>query len=63
MKYITLLFILTLTSCTTIAYRKDNTMILKGYGAKQASWEQDGNKYSISRGEPLKIPELLPTEK
>lgn len=56
-----LLLIVFLCGCSTTAYRKGDCMILKGYGAASASWESEGEKYSISRVEPVKMPDLIPT--
>ena len=59
MRYLILLIFL--VGCTTTAHREGNFMVLKGYGAKEASWEKDGEKYSISRDKAIPIPDIIPT--
>ena len=43
--------------CAVTAYREGDTMTLKGFGAKKATWPEG---YSIEKEEPIKIPDLLP---
>ena len=56
-----LLLLLFLIGCTVTANRKGDELTLSGFGAQSASWEKDGEKYSISKAEPMKVPEILPT--
>ena len=56
---ILLLFCLLSISCAITANRKGDKLILRGYGAKSASWEKDGEKYSIEKSEPIKVPEII----
>ena len=49
--------------CAVIAEREGNSMKLKGWGATSASWEKDGEKYSITKEEALKTPDILPTNR
>ena len=63
--YIILFFCLSSISCTTIGHvdTEKKIIILKGYGAKSFSWEKDGEKYSISRDEPVAFPDSIPIVK
>ena len=61
MRYLFLL--LFLTGCTVTANRKGDELTLSGFGAQSASWESNGEKYSISKSEPVKVPEILPTSR
>ena len=60
--YIILLAVFFLAGCTVTAYREGNNLTLKGFGAKSASWEESGDKFSISKGEPFKVPDILPLQ-
>lgn len=54
---ILLISILLLGGCAVKATKSENgTMILRGFGAKSASWPEG---YSIEKSEPLKIPDIL----
>ena len=53
---IILLMILLLSSCTVVADRKGDKLILKGFGAKGAKWA-DGAE--ITKEEPLKVPNVF----
>ena len=55
------LMILSLTGCAVTAERTGDFLKLEGWGASSASWEKDGEKYSISKSEPIKVPDILPT--
>ncbi len=55
-----LLFALLLAGCAVSAERDGDTLVLRGFGAKSATWERDGEKYSISKGEPFSVPDILP---
>ena len=55
-----LLFVLLISGCAVSAERDGNTLTLTGFGAKSARWEKDGEKYSISKGEPFSVPDILP---
>ena len=46
------------SGCVITATRKGNKMTLDGWGAKGATWEKDGEKYSISKTEPISVPDL-----
>ncbi len=61
---IILLVVLFLAGCavTGTLSKKGKVLKLEGFGAKSASWEIDGNKYSISKGEPFKVPDILPVK-
>ena len=52
-----LLFLLTNISCTTIAEREGDKLILRGWGSKSAKWE-DGAE--ITKEEPIRVPNILP---
>ncbi len=47
------------TTGTVDLVKKEIT--LKGYGAESFSYEKDGEKYSITRGKAIPIPDILPT--
>ena len=60
---IKLLFIsILIMGCTTVGVMNldKKTITLKGYGAESFSYEKDGEKYSITRGKPIPIPDVLP---
>ena len=54
MKYLVVM-IMFLSACTVVATRDNDTMTLKGFGAKAAKWP-DG--YSIEKDEPFSVPDL-----
>lgn len=58
-----LILVLFLSGCTTLGHvdTKKKIIILKGYGAESFSYEKDGEKYSISRGKAIPIPDVIPT--
>lgn len=56
-----LLLLIFLVSCSVTANRKGDELTLSGFGAQSASWEKDGEKYSISKSEPVKIPDAVLT--
>lgn len=51
------LCLLVAQGCTVTATRDGDTMVLKGFGAKEAKWS-DGS--GISKEEPFKVPDVLP---
>ncbi|KKM05283.1 hypothetical protein LCGC14_1755740 [marine sediment metagenome] len=53
--------IVMLIGCTATASRKGDELTLKGWGATSATWEKDGEKYSITKEEAVKVPDILPT--
>lgn len=55
-----LLFVFLISGCAVSAHRDGDTLILKGFGVQQATWEKDGEKYSISKKEPFSVPSLVP---
>ena len=59
-KLISLLFCLLLVGCAVSAHRDGDKLTLTGFGVSSASWEKDGEKYSISKNEPFKVPDILP---
>ncbi len=54
------ILIVFISGCAISAERNGDTLVLKGFGAKSASWEKDGEKYTISKGEPFSVPDILP---
>ena len=63
MNKILIFVILLLSGCAVTGNISEDrrTIVLKGWGATQASWEKDGEKYSISKQEALKVPDIIPT--
>ncbi len=59
-KIISILFLIILSGCAVSAHRDGDKLTLTGFGASSASWEKDGEKYSISKNEPFKVPSLVP---
>ena len=50
-----------LFGCAAKAWRHGDYMKVWGFGSKGATWEyEDGSKFSIERGEPIKVPEFVP---
>ena len=64
MKYL-IFTILLLTGCAVTGNISEDrrTIVLKGWGATSASWEKNGEKYSITKEEALKTPDILPTNR
>ena len=58
---IMLILMVFISGCSVCAYRDGDTLTLKGFGVQSATWEQDGEKYSISKKEPFSVPDILPT--
>ena len=52
-------FLFLLTGCTISATRNEDTMELRGFGAKRATWA-DGA--SIEKDEPIQVPEVVPSD-
>ena len=46
-----------LSGCTVKAVRDGDTMVLRGWGAKKAVWE---NGVSIEKEEPISVPDIMP---
>ena len=59
MKFILILTIF-VSGCSVSAYRDGDKLTLTGFGVQSASWEKDGEKYSISKNEPFSVPDILP---
>ena len=60
MKNLLIILVFLISGCAVSAEREGDKLILRGFGAKQATWEKDGEKYSISKGEPFSVPDILP---
>lgn len=52
-----LFFLILICGCTVTATKTDETMYLKGFGAKSATWP---GGYSITKQEPIRIPDITP---
>ena len=61
MKY--MLVLILLCGCATIGKvnLEKKEITLRGYGAESFSYEKDGEKYSITRGKAIPIPDIIPT--
>ena len=62
-KGIMVILLILVMGCAATANRDGDKLTLKGWGATSATWEKDGEKYSISKQEALKVPDILPTSR
>lgn len=54
-----LILLFSFYGCTVSATKEGDTMTMRGFGAKEASWPS-GHK--LKKGEPVKIPDLTPID-